>query len=410
MTDRVAIIGGGPAGTVAALELAKAGSAVIVIERDASDGWKIGEGLPPAAKPILQRLGLWDRFLADEHLASYGNCSAWGSSELVDHSFVFNPHGCGWHVDRRRFDRMLLDAATEAGAKLVSGFGLTTCWQVGSSWWLQGKKVFQELPEPFTAEAQRTLSKRRDSSQTLCDPSAMLRDSAVEKADSESLFSSDSVSIEADFVIDASGRGSWFARRQGAKRIRHDNLVGLAVLLKAESETDQDSLTLVEAVAEGWWYAALLPCKKLVAVFLSDADLESTGMARTAEGWKILLDQTLYLRKRIERHGYRIETEPKIVSANSSHLDLMAGESWLAAGDAAAAFDPLSSQGIITAMESGILAAEAILSGQLEALKSYSQRLEQVFTAYLANRNFYYSQEKRWPDSTFWLRRHVPTI
>ncbi len=403
MTVRVAIIGGGPAGAVAALELAKAGADVVVIERDISEVWKIGEGLPPAAKPILQRLGMWERFLADQHLASYGNCSAWGSSELVDHSFVFNPYGCGWHLDRRRFDKMLLGAAIEAGAKLISGFGLTTCQQVGSGWWLHGKTLLGELPEPFTAESQRTLSKRRDSGEPLCD-------SAVEQADGESLFPSDSVSIKTDFVIDASGRGSRFARRQGAKRINHDNLVGLAMLLKAEREADQDSLTMVEAVAEGWWYAALLPCKKLVAVFLSDADLESTRVARTAEGWKRLLDQTVYLRKRIERHGYRIQEEPKIVSANSSHLDLTAGESWLAAGDAAAAFDPLSSQGILRAMESGIAAAEAILNGTADALKSHSQRLGQIFTAYLANKDFYYSQERRWPDSTFWLRRHVATI
>lgn len=410
MKTNVAVIGGGPAGAVAALELAKAGKSVLVIERDISDVWKIGEGLPPAAKPILQRLGVWERFLADQHLASYGNCSAWGSSELVDHSFVFNPHGCGWHLDRRRFDKMLLGAAIEAGAKLISSFGLTTCRQVGSSWWLHGKKFSRGLPESFTAEAQRTPSKRRDSDEPLCDSSAMLCDSAVEKADRVSLFPSDSAFVEADFVVDASGRGSWFARRQEAKRINHDNLVGLAVLLKTEKETDQDSLTLVEAVAEGWWYAALLPCKKLVAVFLSDADLEATRAARTAEGWKILLDETVYLRKRIERHGYRIETDPKIVSANSSHLDVTVGASWLAAGDAAAAFDPLSSQGIITAMESGILAAEAILNGTPAALKSYSQRLEQGFTAYLANRNFYYAQERRWPDSTFWLRRWRTTI
>ncbi|MEK7831235.1 MAG: FAD-dependent oxidoreductase [Acidobacteriota bacterium] len=338
MTANVAIIGGGVAGAVTALELARAGTSVAVIEREVADGWKIGEGLPPAAKPILQQLGVLERFLADGHLASYGNCSAWGSDELVDQSFVFNPHGNGWHVDRSLFDRMLLDAAIEAGTKLFSG------------------------------------------------------------ADAEN------VVAEADFVVDASGRSSWFARRQGARRINHDNLVAVAALLKAGRESaDQDSLTLVEAVADGWWYAALLPGEKLVAVFLSDADLDSTRKAATVEGWLSLLDQTVHLRKRIERHGYRLELEPRIVSANSSRLDFTVGESWLAVGDAAAAFDPLSSQGIMTAMESGIQAAMAISTN---ALANYSNRLEQVFAAYLANRNFYYSQERRWPDSTFWLRRH----
>ncbi|MFN0111145.1 MAG: NAD(P)/FAD-dependent oxidoreductase, partial [Blastocatellia bacterium] len=316
---KVAIIGGGVAGSVTAMELAKAGASVTVIERDASVRWKIGEGLPPAAKPLLQQLGVWERFLADNHMASYGNCSAWGSSELVDQSFVFNPYGNGWHLDRSRFDQLLLNAAVEAGAKVVSN-----------------------------VEAETVIA-------------------------------------AADFVVDASGRTSWFARRQRAQRISVDNLVAVAALLTADGESgDQDSLTMVEAVAEGWWYAALLPCEKgekdgkLIAVYLSDADLDSARQAGTTEGWLKLLGETQRLQARIERRSYRIELEPRIVSANSSRLDQVFGKKWLAVGDAAAAFDPLSSQGIVTAMEFGILAAQAILAGEPEALIAYSQRLERV--------------------------------
>jgi len=343
MKADVAIIGAGPAGAATALTLARAGVSVIIFEKETSSGWKIGEGLPPATRPMLQQLGVWEWFVADNHQPSYGNCSAWGSSELVDQSFIFNPHGNGWHLDRSRFDRMLLDAAVEAGAKLISGSA--------------------GVPPALPANA--------------------------------------------DFVVDASGRSSWFARRQGARRINHDHLVGAAALLIADGNiADRDSLTMVEAVADGWWYGSLLPDEKLVAVFLSDADLDATRTAATAEGWLALLNQTVHLRRRIERHNYQIEIVPRVVSANSSRLDVVAGDSWLAVGDAAAAFDPLSSQGIVTALEFGMLAAETILTGEPEALKQYSERLEQMFAAYLANRNFYYSQERRWPASTFWRRRH----
>lgn len=357
MKADVAVIGAGPAGSATALTLARAGASVVLFEKEISSGWKIGEGLPPAARPILQQLGVWERFVADNHLPSYGNCSAWGSSELVDQSFVFNPHGHGWHLDRSRFDRMLLDAAIEAGARLVprsSG-----------------------VPPTFH-ESEKIRSERAGETPVL--------------------------PANAHFVVDASGRSSWFARRQGARRINHDTLVGAAALLSADGAlADHDSLTMVEAVADGWWYASLLPGEKLVAVFLSDADLHAARTAATVEGWRSLLAETEHLRKRVERHNYRIEVAPRVVSANSSRLDVVTGDSWLAVGDAAAAFDPLSSQGIVTALESGIWAAEAILAG---VLKQYSERLEQMFAVYLANRNFYYSQERRWPASTFWRRRH----
>lgn len=357
MKPRVAVIGGGTAGAATALTLARAGVSVVIFEKETSGEWKIGEGLPPTARPILQRLGVWERFVADGHLASYGNCSAWGSSELIDHSFVFNPHGNGWHLDRSRFDRMLLDAAVEAGARLVSG-------------------------------------------------SASVHLAFHGKENKRSESAGETPALPANFVVDASGRSSWFARRQGARRINHDNLVGAAALLIADGKiADRDSLTMVEAVADGWWYASLLPDKKLVAVFLSDADLDATRQSATVEGWLSLLNQTVHLRSRIERHNYQIEIAPRFVSANSSRLDVVAGDSWLAVGDAAAAFDPLSSQGIVTALEFGMLAAETILTSEPEALKQYSERIEQMFAAYLANRNFYYAQERRWPDSTFWRRR-----
>lgn len=406
MKQRVAVIGGGPAGAAAALTLARAGVSVVIFEKEISTGWKIGEGLPPAARPILQQLGVWERFVADGHLASYGNCSVWGSSELVDHSFVFNPHGTGWHLDRRRFDRMLLDAAIEAGAQVFSDIAVTDVQRMNSGWRLELGR------NQFTAEAQRTQRPRRDSEEILCETSATLCASAVKKDDAMEPLQSPVDALSADFVVDASGRSSWFARRQGARRINHDNLVGVAALLTAEGEiADRDSLTMVEAVADGWWYAAQIngekpPGEKLVAVFLSDADLDAARTAATVEGWLSLLAETEHLRKRVERHGYRIELAPRIVSANSSRLDVVAGDSWLAVGDAAAAFDPLSSQGIVTALEFGMLAAETILAGEPEALKRYSERLETMFAAYQANRNFYYSQERRWPASTFWRRRH----
>ena len=55
----VAIGGGGPAGTVAALTLARAGYAVAVIETSKYEHPRVGETLPPPTRAVLTRLGLW---------------------------------------------------------------------------------------------------------------------------------------------------------------------------------------------------------------------------------------------------------------------------------------------------------------------------------------------------------------
>lgn len=74
------------------------------------------------------------------------------------------------------------------------------------------------------------------------------------------------------------------------------------------------------------------------------------------------------------------------------------------------AFDPLSSQGVYKAIETGLQAAGAIrdrLSCDAEALLKYAAKVEEHFDRYLAVRAYYYGKERRWPDSLFWNRRRA---
>src|SRR6185369_1865372 len=85
------------------------------------------------------------------------------------------------------------------------------------------------------------------------------------------------------------------------------------------------------------------------------------------------------------------------------------GDRWLAVGDAACTFDPLSSQGVMKALRSGIDAAEAIrrhLSGDARALSVYADRVATAYDDYLDTRSAYYAMEQRWPDAPFWRHRH----
>ena len=66
----------------------------------------------------------------------------------------------------------------------------------------------------------------------------------------------------------------------------------------------------------------------------------------------------------------------RAVDARSVRLDPMMGKGWLATGDAAAAFDPVSSQGLYNALSCGFFAGKAVadeLSGSKDAVAVYTE-------------------------------------
>ena len=73
----VIIFGAGPAGSATALALLGMGYTVLIVERTARIPTR-GEGLPGAARAELAALGLWEGFLAQEHVSVWSMQSAWG--------------------------------------------------------------------------------------------------------------------------------------------------------------------------------------------------------------------------------------------------------------------------------------------------------------------------------------------
>jgi len=94
--------------------------------------------------------------------------------------------------------------------------------------------------------------------------------------------------------------------------------------------------------------------------------------------------------------------------ANSYQMSAISGENWVAVGDAAMAFDPLSSQGLYNALRSAIEASRAVqqhFAGDRAALLDYAAREQQRFPRFLDMRSAYYGREMRWRDSAFWRTR-----
>jgi flavin-dependent dehydrogenase len=262
--------------------------------------------------------------------------------------FIISPYGHGWHLDRRRFEHRLIGRATEAGVQRRTNTRVVSAERNGV-WRLQ------------------------------CD---------------------DGGTVEAPYVLDATGRAGWFAHRAGARRVVDDVLVAAVAFLDAQGEPGRDSFTLVEAVEEGWWYTAVLPGARLAAMFVTDPAVVAPRYATSLDGWRALLEAAPRTRERVA--GYALAEPPRIVDAGSARLDTVAGDHWLAIGDAAMALDPLSSHGIASALATGIEAAAAIVSG---SNARYVEVVDVMWNAYLLMRRPMYAAEQRWPSSPFWRRR-----
>ncbi len=339
----VAIVGGGPAGCACAAELARLGRGAAVIERDDGEAPRVGDNVGAAARPLLAELGI-DLDRADRAMPCALMRSAWGRDALDDEHAVFNALGHGWHVDRSWFDGRVAAAAEARGARVR-----------------RGEDVIEvEGPDPWRLIVDGRGGRRL---------------------------------IEADFVVDATGRRAWLGRRHGGVRRRYDRLCAAAWWLDAPLEP----WALVEGTAAGWWYSAPLPGARSTVMFLTDAELHD-----------VLLPPAPPPHTAARLAGVALPGRPRMTNACSQWVEAPAGARWLPVGDAALAVDPLSARGITFALRSGRDAARAVdgfLGGDAAALARHNAAIAGELDAYLLARHEVYGQERRWPDAPFWTRR-----
>src|SRR5262249_33271654 len=117
----VAILGGGPAGSVAATVLADAGLRVVVLERERFPRYHIGGSLLSATLPILDAAGATRRIEAHGFLRKPGGTFQWGR-QPEPWSFLFREDPGGrpyaFQVIRSEFDQLLLQNARDHGAEV----------------------------------------------------------------------------------------------------------------------------------------------------------------------------------------------------------------------------------------------------------------------------------------------------
>jgi flavin-dependent dehydrogenase len=356
------IIGGGPAGTATALALQRLDGRLrtAIVERSDYSALRIGETLPPPARNLLAALGVWEAFTATSPIKSFGTRASWGSPKPYENEFIFSPHGDGWHVDRNTFDALLAAEALRAGVEVITNTVVRSHQRHDAKWLL-----------------------------TIRSLSGAARD------------------ISANFVVDATGRQAWFSTRQGSRHIVEDHLAAASVFFRLDADNALvDTYTTVEACEHGWWYSATLPGQRMAAAFITDAgELRRLGW-RTLDKWISLTSMAPHTAARLA--GAVPLGPPALHPACSRRLELPVGDGWLAAGDAASTFDPLTSQGVVKALRCGIYAARAVVRHfrrDARALDDYAAHLAREYNNYSDARAAYYRLESRWPDSPFWLTR-----
>lgn len=363
ITVDTVVVGAGPAGAAFALNLAPF-QRVLLLEKRAAPGLRPGESFPAAARRLLHDMGLWDAFLKQEHRPCYLIRSFWGGNEMVEQDAMRDLDGHGWYLDRPRFEGWLQQVAQERGAALLTESRLLGLRQMPDSSWQLDVQTRDKL-----------------------------------------------LTIYARLLVDAAGRSSPVAKRLGGKRKGRDKLVcGWVYGHDSGPDSADASMSHIHAETGGWWYSSPLPGsgKRRILAFYTDADLPEAANAHNRQNLLERLTEVPKLREQLDASGFTADAGSGFCSANSADLDNSAGNNWLAIGDAALAFDPLSSQGLFNSLYTGLAGAEAaqqFLQGSAAALADYNSELANIQRAYLVHLKAWYGQETRWSDQPFWQRR-----
>jgi flavin-dependent dehydrogenase len=345
MTD-VVVIGGGPAGSTCSTLLAQQGVKVTLFERERFPRFHIGESLIPETYWVLKRLNMLPKMQRSHFVKKYSVQFVNASGKLSAPFYFWDnkPHECSqtWQVVRSEFDQMMLDNAREHGVDVHEGVRVVDVRfeRDGSAPDSEGRVVGVTIQENGS---------RRD--------------------------------IDATVVVDASGQAGLIQNRL---RLRvWDPILNKGAIWTywkgAYRDTGRDegaTMVLQTANRKGWfWY---IP---------QHDDIVSVGVVapfdylfKNGDAAKAVSDEASGSKAGSYEATYQDEVErcaavkARIGSATratgyfatkdySYRATRVAGDGWVMIGDAWGFLDPLYSSGVLLALRSGELAADAIVGG-----------------------------------------------
>ncbi len=352
----VAIIGGGPAGSAAAMLLVRAGRRVVLCEREVFPRFKIGESLLPHSLELFERLGI--RGEMDRHaFVKHGGEIATACGRRVQR-FYFEgalqlSHRSAYQVERAWFDKMLLDRAAADGV---------------------------EVRQPCAV-----------------DSVAFDAEGVTLKTDGGA---GDGGEIRARYLLDCSGRNAVVGSHFDLKR-RYDHLQKFSVFAHFEGvqrdEGRDGTLTRLVRGKKSWfWLIPLDERRTSVGVVMDIADFRAARMTPQAMLESAFANAPLM---RARMAGSRRITDVHSVGDYSYRNTRLHGPRWLLAGDAAGFIDPIFSTGVFLALHSGEQAAGVLdfalrhpLLGRLRMAR-YARGLNRLMNRYLRFVSAWYTEE-----------------
>ncbi|HAE49750.1 MAG: alkylhalidase [Tistrella sp.] len=377
MSDPVLIIGAGPAGCVAALTLRRRGRDVVLLERATEPAYKIGESLLPGTLSLLDRLGLMDRIMERGFVRKPSATFVWGLGQAPWTFSFATPRPEPWIYDhaiqvyRQEFDGLLLDAARDAGVDIRMGHAVAS--------------VDYDHGDGVLVRARRVAD------------------------DAE-------VVLPGSYVVDATGQNGLIARELGLRR--YDEFYrSLAVWNYYPSirkfTGDLDGTTFSITFEKGWVW--MIPLKDGTYSVGAVVDVDNAAEIN-ARGRQAFLEDCLRAAPEVASIVDLDDprAEARIIREWSYNAERMSMGRAFLAGDSACFTDPLFSQGVHLATQSGVYAGAAI-----DFLIDHPDRADDVHAWYDAAYRESYSQYHEFlasfysyasevmPASSFWSKRRV---
>jgi flavin-dependent dehydrogenase len=293
---RIVIIGGGPAGSSAAIMCANLGFNVEVIEYERFPRGKPGETLHPGVEVLFRLLGVYEDIQNANFIRPRGICTKWCYSDPPK----------------------------------VTLFG-----KDGNGQWLGYQALRSDLDDIL-------LSRARDLGAVIIQPCSAL-DILIDSGKVIGVTTSTGRDLFADFVVDAGGGGHWLARKLNLAIEKHSPRFYVQYGYAKGECLDRDQLPLIQAIPEGWIWTAKV--KKGIYQW-TRLNFKKPSIS---PNW--LPDEFEHLTPIQAMRGANV-TWRRVVPAT--------GSGYFIAGDAATVIDPASSHGVLRALMSGIKVAHAM--------------------------------------------------